>query len=1713
MATMFPEYHPAVLAANTTDYQANTLSAITNAITYGTASALASGSLSILNSVLPSSREVNIESAIRQYGGNEMGDYYVQHKDAVDMVGFVGASILPGSLGIKGLQLLRGGNAAGNFSKYLALPVTRKNEYLQKALQETAAEGGAIKSILSANRRKMLGWEAADQAMTATAFELGAAAVLHDSPVFDDAGLAEFGWNAALGVGFGTTIGTAFSSFAARGILKSAQKEIQAQMRLNDVLTDTSALGLAKGTDALLLAESLAALPTTFDNLTFSYKTTNEAGKRVTENIELQTSSAIRAAREGAERMGTDKLKLKFNEIAQGDETIGQAFFESLQRGIQAAREAGQSPSEVVQSIHGYLNLLESVKNIDPEQLGLEARKFYVIIKPEGLPKNARKLTDMFSLTRRKDGAGNEVTSKQAYYLSEGVTSEDLIMENWLRVSGETGIPNVKKYFKQNKNVDALQLPDGSIRINPDSSKVLMFRESPVRFKMLMDLEERGLTTDAVLSFGDIAQKSKLLFAPDAVYIGNKSFKQGATRALDIFSDPVEASARFAWASKLTGAQLKTVIGNQVDTADLAVLDRLTELYNGGEITDKYLRTLSFIDGAEIRAFDDYVNFRDLAAAKRVELLADQFGEAGQKGRVPSSQEVAIHLNTDRRWVEDTIAQGFAKGNVQNNGQIFAPERALAPRTVQLTWDFSPVSAGRGNYLLPEEAYNLNMGPGHLVTYKLTRQYQLEIGRKMNISAADSALEQDAAMIPHETDFIGVGNKLSASASIEGAGASLLGAANAGYGDKAKLFVQELGKNVALLSQKFRDRTIEALSPAVNALRANERASAELGILTTALRKSEHKYFFDPTDSPTQPRRLVSADVMRMLKDENFTGDAYDAARYLQTNNPSRSPHVFDIQSREVADFLIASTKINDVRSSKFTTLYNASGLVKHAPSDGVVYAPPINTALYPYHAFVKTKEKLGLASDTSMIVARTEDQLRRLAAQVSDDYDVFFKADTDNYFKAKGDYEYQNTLNEAAVNSDLARRGVLADFFPETRLENIMNDWLGWHAKQEEKLVRTATQVKNREFFSEMQFLSDQYRRVPESMTRGIGSKLRAKIADPFGDYIKTALNISKQQEFPLLDSLNEFIDKLSIKVGEGMQTAFGQAEKGIISWQDANKLAQDYGLPQPYQNIEAYIEANKTIPANVVREFFQKANAVLATTTLRFDFFNSLINMVSTPIMLATEMSSVRRMMQETPELAGKLAELTRVRVPGQNSSVPSTTKLLANSVQNFFSPSKELLLQRYKDIGAIKEVSKVYHEMMDDLAYRPNIAPKQWVEKISAATEKAATITGNNFSEDFTRFVSADVMRVMSDPLVQAGKMTVKEQNAYISTFVNRVQGNYVTSQRPIIFQGTTGAAVSLFQTYAFNVLQQLLRHTQAGDKKTLAVFAGMQASLFGLNGLPFFDAVNTYLLGQWLYNNPEHKDMYSVLPSYNKELGDWLLYGTASAFPLFTGSFPALYSRGDINPRHITILPTNIVDVPAVSASLKLVGQISEFGKNVVQGADISESFLSALEHQGWNRPLAGFAQVLGGRSTTSTGSLISAANEFETTSMLAATVDRVVSYNGITRILGSRPMDEAVALGALYREKRYEALDKLRIERLGEVVKTKLYDGQIPTDEEYEDFMARYARSGGRAETFNQAFIRWTRDANESVVNQMLQKHQNPFSQKLFEIMGGEPLSQ
>jgi hypothetical protein len=422
--------------------------------------------------------------------------------------------------------------------------------------------------------------------------------------------------------------------------------------------------------------------------------------------------------------------------------------------------------------------------------------------------------------------------------------------------------------------------------------------------------------------------------------------------------------------------------------------------------------------------------------------------------------------------------------------------------------------------------------------------------------------------------------------------------------------------------------------------------------------------------------------------------------------------------------------------------------------------------------------------------------------------------------------------------------------------------------------------------------------------------------------------------------------------------------------------------------------------------------------------------------------------------------------------------------------------MLLARYMANGDVKDTLSQFHSTIDNLSMRADF--KVFSDGVNKAFETGAKFTLNEQAEQMTRFISADVMRQLSEPLVEAGKLSLKEQNAFISVFTNRVQGNYISSQRPIVFQGVLGSAVSLFQTYSFNLMQQLLRHVENKDKRAVATLFGMQAGTFGLNGTPFFEAVNTHLIGNSPLNQG-HYDAYSVAPAVlGKQAGDWLMYGTASAFPAFGDNWPALYTRGDINPRHMTIIPVLPQDIPAFDAAGRVVSNLVDVGKKLVGGADVSETLLQGLEHNGINRPLAGFAQVLNGKTTTSKGSLISASSDF----------DLVTSAS---RVMGAKPMADAVALNNQYRIKAYQVADIERREHLGEQVKSYLYKNEFPPDDVMDDFMLRYAKAGGRVEGFNAAMQRWSKDANQSVVEKMRAKMSSSYGQRLNEIMGGVPL--
>ena len=539
----------------------------------------------------------------------------------------------------------------------------------------------------------------------------------------------------------------------------------------------------------------------------------------------------------------------------------------------------------------------------------------------------------------------------------------------------------------------------------------------------------------------------------------------------------------------------------------------------------------------------------------------------------------------------------------------------------------------------------------------------------------------------------------------------------------------------------------------------------------------------------------------------------------------------------------------------------------------------------------------------------------------------------------------------------------------------------------------------------------------------------------------------------------------------------------------------------------------ANSGANRGALSNSIAKANALMATVILRMDPLNAANNAISSTVLLGAETKAIFRAIERgDKEAAGALAELTRIKVPGTQETMLAPRKLIANSVQKFGMRTPEM--QWYRDNGFITSISDQYNKAIDSLTFDPTKGVRSWdkgMDKLHSDLktlgDKGEKWTGNKLAEEFNRFVAADVMKQMSDVAVKRGLMTNKEQLAYINTFVNRTQGNYLAAQRPMLFQGPIGQSIGLFQTYQFNLIQQLLRHVGEGGGKDAMTLLALQGTIHGMNGLPGFSAVNTHLIGN-ASGNTEHKDAYSALyGTVGKEAGDWLMYGLASnASGLLHPDLKVnLYTRGDINPRQVTIIPTNPAEIPFIQATGKVLGNLFNTAKQLNNGGDVVTTLLQGLENNGLSRPLAGLAQTLQGfnnpeqasYSTSNRGNVVGA--------------NDLLSITNLARMTGGKPLDEAIALDATYRFKAYALKDTRRRSALGQAIKSNMIGGKNPTTEQIEDFASSYVESGGRQVEFNQWFGQLYKTANLSQANKIQQSLTSPFTQSMQDIMGGEQL--
>ena len=1621
--------------------------------------------------------------------------YYEEKGDAIEAAGLIVGSFVPGTAAIKALRLAQSGKFGENIKRATGILSGKRDDIIKNALDEI--EKGSATTAAQVDKWKAIAYGFGDQALMAAAWETATLATMKANPLLDKDSLGDvlshLVWGTALGGGIGGVIeGIAIRSTINKALLVADTKEkvFDIATRLGDKI---QLEGLSAGDRVVKLIESIDSMP-----------------------VAASERQAAKAARTKTQAE-LDAWKILKEISPEGDENLGKTFLDTLHY---MRNELGMEKEEM----YDYLARLSRVGRINEFSHLNEQKIFYINRFGKG---DAKNLSDFQSMTAREDAELSlAFTVKDETIPLRSARYSDMLESEFGKVpkynspgeafkAGEDLFLDSNLHWHVNpKSSNLVRVPrPGESRILSEADEIKFRKEGKVESKdivhgapLYFNVRTGQVRNRAYAVLGDLApingeKLSELLHHNAAgkvtgIRVGNFSSHQTVESGFNYHdASSLDANARYVWA-RARGIQSGDIV-NHNDLPMLEVILQKMRTTESATWKDWNLRIRN-ADGQLEKVTAENWNpgaFGAYLRRKKDEVISELLGDGSKK---VDAEAVAIKANVQMQYLENGLkdATELGKDVARNNVPDWLKpiEESIRTNTIKLEYNIGDTAVQEGNILrgLIDVQYRIGM-------------------------AQDQALNAVANYFGVDWQKFIAPNKSSAS-NILGAGPGAFSFSNAEYGTLAQK-MEAIGAAVAAKMQERRSYVSDRFSNEMLALQSDELAAAELAVLTNVGRRIARQYAFLPRELAEQhgvsPDTIVLKESLRRDPktgqiigwNKNFMpakdSDTYNwvpgarAKKMMEgsvsekgVQPPGQGPiaaYTFYELNPKVAQFLRTSTELNDERLVHLNNWKAAQG-IRDSYDLGTVYFPPVDTTRMKYVAIVREIEGRGFGtSDAAAIVADSAEGLAKKVALLGDEYRISFKGTSKDYHEALGDYDYSMNLVESAVDSTLRKKGILSDVLPNVRGEASIKEYFDWHIRQEERQIRNFVELGNAQLFAELRALGKKFVEVETSQTGPVAGRLFRQVADPFTQYIKTALNVSEKQEYRLWQDANEKLEAFFSTAFRTAKEVLGQADKGLISYEQAVQLTQKFGLGNPYErtlnHLEAYKEATRLPLQPVLSRFVQKANSVLAATTLRLDAFQTLINVVSTPVLLTAEFASVKN----NPALRALLT----TEIPGRadGAVAPAYSKVLYQSVANFFGPEKEALLKKYRELGTVRELSSEYHEMLDHLTIAANPTIKKLEEAGEKAVKLGVKISRSDWAEEFVRFVASDTGRQLFEALGHTGQSL--DDN--IRTFVNRVHGNYIAAQRPIAFQGPIGQAVGLFQTYQFNLLQQVFRMVENKEKLPTALLFGIQGSLFGLQGIPGFQAVNTHIVGN-AANNPSHMDFYSQVPQFfDKKLGDWLLYGSVSNF-LSTG----LYSRGDINPRQITILPVNPLEFPAIGAGIRFVSNLIDVGARVKDGGKLSETLLQGLEHNGLSRPLTGLAQVVQGYTTTSKGSLISAANDW-------------ASIASASRILGARPLDEAVTLDALYRKTAYQAKDTARIQQLGEAVKTALVGNRELTGEELENFSARYAASGGRIENFSRKMIEWTRDANQSTANKIYRSMKSPLNQNMMKIMGGEQL--
>lgn len=853
-----------------------------------------------------------------------------------------------------------------------------------------------------------------------------------------------------------------------------------------------------------------------------------------------------------------------------------------------------------------------------------------------------------------------------------------------------------------------------------------------------------------------------------------------------------------------------------------------------------------------------------------------------------------------------------------------------------------------------------------------------------------------------------------------------------------------------------------------------------------------HINFDKKTLKLTRESEVELSDLFITAKDTFFNKPA------IQELNDLAS---YSFNRKETGDFYKAWVAFNDQQMQARRTLAKRNG-TNISFEERMVWAGPIDTEMYSHVYLVDFKDssKIYGSKNRGVIVARSQADLDRkkeiLQKTLGDQVNIRSPESVEDRLKALDAYDYDAAITENIVDSTMMNKGVLWEVMPEYN-PNVVQEMLNAQIRAGRNLDRGYVQLKYQKEFREL----TEAEKVFKSKGAISKSTRRADIG-PWGQQIKAALDITHT------GSYENYISAQS-KIGDSLSKAYSTV-KGLLhkastsdldhEWKLVDKYLHRTGLPRPYSEVTDYLKVNSNVSASNLEGFVARLNGIAATVMLRLDQTQAIVNAMSLPIMLGPEMQYLRKMIKG--KAAEQLEELTTTTI-SKGLKEPTNMKLAIGAATEFWThPNRLKMLEEFKSQGI---VGNTLHEVLsaaDVIALKPAMDEnfiKQAGKKIITTLAKPADI-----SEEFVKFVAARSAQKVLD-LAPKGLINDRAKWSIIRNFVDKVHGNYVSSQRPTLFKGFAGQAIGLFQTYQFNLYQRLFAHLGNQSKTMALTMIGSQASIFGAQSLPGFQLLNQHIAEQ----SQDYNNLYSrANRNLGEDFSEWLIYGTGSNLfkPIPGLGGIDLYSRGDLTPRTPILIPTSLEEIPVVSLTKKSIGSfanaVAKSMEALSSGADpevYKTIALEALAHNGLNRPLAGVSQMALGYRTTNSGKLLMTYDDSDN-----------LAWTWTLKALGTKDLNEAIATNQYYsamkyRTQRYDRMDKLG-RTLRDIIRSN--NGELVNDA-YMHFLEEYVSIGGNQEDFGRWIQNQIVGANDSIINKLRNSNNSPEGRYLQSVLGAD----